>query len=123
MSEPVRIVIVDEQAATRRALKAVLALCPEIDIVGEAGNSQQAMALITSLKPRVVLMDVQIPITNDLRMVRSIKNRWPAPKVIVLTAYAAKRAEALAAGVDCFVLKDEAFEALRNAIVRASGAE
>lgn len=41
MSEPVRIVIVDEQAATRCALKAVLTLCPEIDIVGEAGNSQQ----------------------------------------------------------------------------------
>ncbi|MCL4862965.1 MAG: response regulator transcription factor [Caldilineaceae bacterium] len=122
MSEPVRIVIVDEQAAARRALKAVLTLCPEIDIVGEAGNSQQAMALVTTLNPRVVLMDVQIRVTNDLHVVRSIKNRWPATKVIVLTAYAAKRTEALAAGADCFVLKGDAFETLRDAIVRASSA-
>ena len=117
MNQFVRVFIVDDQPAARQALKAVLALCPAMQVIGEAANGQQAVQSVAALQPDVVLMDIQMPIMNGLDATRLIKNRLPAIKVVVLTAYATNRTEALAAGADNFVFKGEAFEALQNAIL------
>lgn len=117
MNQPLRVLIVDGQATARQSLQAVLALCPELEVVGEAANDEQAMELVADLRPSVVLIDAQIPPVNGLDAIRQINSRWPAIKVIVLTSFATKRAEALAAGADHFLLKGEAFETLWNAIV------
>lgn len=118
MNQPTRVLLVDDQAATLQGMKAVLALCPEIEVVGEANNGQQALESVAELVPQVVLMDIQMASLDGLDTTRQIKARWPGIKVIVLTSYATTRAEALAAGADHFVVKGEAFETLRHAIVR-----
>jgi YesN/AraC family two-component response regulator len=60
--EEISIIIADDQASTRRALKALLAFEPRISIVGEAGNGKEAVLLVGDKQPDLVLMDVHMPV-------------------------------------------------------------
>ena len=117
MERQVRVVIADDRPATRRGLKALLALLPQVEVVGEAGDGQESLDLVAECKPDVVLMDVQMPVMDGVEATRRIKRDWPHVKVIALTMYAGHRAEALAAGADAFLLKDGAVDTLEGAIL------
>lgn len=117
MNQPKSVFIVDDQPSALKGLKAILAFYPEILVVGEAVNGQEAVAWIAEHQPDVVVMDLQMPVMDGVEATRLIKRQWPAIKVIVLTVQAARRGEALVAGADHFLLKGNGPEALQQAIL------
>jgi NarL family two-component system response regulator LiaR len=123
--EQVRVLIVDDQAATRQGLRALLTLSVGVEVVGEAVGGQEAVRLVAECHPDVVLMDVQMPDMDGLEATRCIKGRWPEVRVVALTMYARYRVPALTAGADAFLLKGCSSQALREAILAqtSDGAE
>lgn len=89
---------------------------PEIEVVGEAANGQDAVRLVAESRPDVVLMDLEMPVLDGVAATRLIKQQWPAVIVIVLTMYPAQQAAALTAGADAFLLKGGTPERLLTAL-------
>ena len=92
--------------------------CPTVEVVGEAADGQETVRLVEERQPDVVLMDARMPVMDGLEATRTIKDRWPEIKVVVLTMYCAFRADALAAGADAFLVKGCSPEELLAAIMR-----
>jgi two-component system, NarL family, response regulator LiaR len=116
MTQPIRVLIVDDSAPARAGLRALLAIWPEVEVVGEATNGQEAVRLVEQCRPAIVLMDLQMPIMDGVQATQLIKQRWPDVNIIVITMYAAEQADALDAGADAFVIKGEAPERLLTAL-------
>lgn len=116
MTQPIRVMITDDSVRARHGLRALLTTWPEVEVVGEATNGQEAMRMVMGCRPDVVLMDLQMPMMDGLEATRLIKSRWPEIHIIALTIYAAQQAAALAAGADAFVIKGSAPEALLSAL-------
>jgi len=102
-------------------LRALLATSPEIKIVGEAANGQEALRMVDEHHPDVVLMDIRMPGMNGLEATRHIKSRSPEVQVIALTLYTTYRASALTAGAAAFLVKGVSPEKLLETI-RTCGA-
>jgi YesN/AraC family two-component response regulator len=98
MTQPLNILIVDDQPRARRSLKALLSTWSWIGEMHEARNGREAVQLVQQLRPDVVLMDVRMPELDGLQAAVQIKALWPQVKVIVLSMY----------GADAFVGKGEA---------------
>jgi DNA-binding NarL/FixJ family response regulator len=113
----VRVLIADDKSPTRQGLKALLILSPQVEVVGEATDGQEAVHLVAKHRPDVVLMDMQMPKMDGLEATRVIKARWPQVRVIALTMYPGYRVEAVAAGVDAFLLKGSPTEVLQATIL------
>ncbi len=103
--DKIKVVIADDQVSTRRALSAVLVFEPRIEIIGEAGNGNEAVRLVGEIQPDLVLMDVQMPVMDGLAATRKIKTLWPNIKVVVYTMFPGYQAEAYQAGADYFLIK------------------
>jgi DNA-binding NarL/FixJ family response regulator len=116
MTEHFRVLIVDDLARIRRSLRALLATRPGLESIQEAPDAEQALELIESDCPDIVLMDVRMPGMDGLEATRRIKARWPQVKVIVLSLHTDHRADAAAAGADAFVCKCEPPERLLAAL-------
>ncbi len=121
MTQTMRIIIADDQAQARHALKAVLANWPEVEVTAEAANGQGAVDLVEKHQPDAVLMDVRMPVMDGLQATRWIKRHWPQVRVVVLTMYASERTGALAAGADAFLLKGDPIERLVDALSVRNG--
>jgi DNA-binding NarL/FixJ family response regulator len=117
MERRAKVIIADDRTTTRRGLRALLALLPQVEVIGEAADGQESLELVARSSPDLVLMDMQMPVMDGLEATRRIKRQWPEVKVIALTIHAKYRADALAAGADAFLLKDGAADALANAIL------
>ncbi len=105
MARPIRVLIADDHVRTRDGLRALLVTWAEVEVVGEATNSQEVVRLVDEVRPDVVLMDLQMPVMDGLQATRLIKDRWPEVSVIILTMYGTQQTAALAAGADAFVIK------------------
>jgi DNA-binding NarL/FixJ family response regulator len=123
----IRLLIADDAPRSRNGLRALLATfrlnnmtvrpAPEVEVVGEAADGQEAVRMVEQCRADVVLMDARMPTLDGLTATRLIKKRWPKVKVVVLTLYDSYRAEALAAGADAFLLKGCPPEELLEAIL------
>ncbi len=114
----IRVVLADDQALVRGGFAMILSAREDIEVVGEASNGEEAVALVSRLAPDVVLMDVRMPGVDGLEATRRIATSSKA-RVIVLTTYDVDDAvfAALRAGASGFMLKDvrpaELVEAVR----------
>jgi DNA-binding NarL/FixJ family response regulator len=120
MTMQTRVLIADDRPRSRSGLRAVLALRPEIEIVGEAADGQEAVRLVAECRPDVVLMDARMPVMDGVDATRLIKERWPQIRVILLTMYPTYREDALDAGADAFLVKGCPPEQLLAAITGQS---
>ena len=108
MSEPIRVLIVDDDALVRSALSMFLGGAEDIAIVGEAADGAEVLDAIDALEPDVVLMDIRMPVMDGLAATELVRAREDAPEVIVLTTFEADDyvIRALRAGAGGFLLKD-----------------
>lgn len=106
-SDLVPVLIVDDVAAVRMSLRTALTLAGNIEIAGEAANGVEAVRLAETLKPAVVLLDLEMPEMDGYDAARRIKACCPACRVIALTVhdYESARQRASRSGVDEFVVK------------------
>lgn len=118
MERRIRVLIADDLSDTRNGLLALLATCPEIEVIGEAADGQAALRLVEAYHPDVVLMDVRMQNMDGIEATRRIKTRWPEITVITLTMYGERRIDALAAGSDVFLLKGGLSDDLLTAILK-----
>ena len=125
MDQRVHVLIADYEIRIRRGLQALLAVWPQIEVVGAAANGVEAIQLVEKCQPDVALMDIPMPVPalsgaegmEGLEAIRLIKSRWPQVRIVVLTMYSTHRAAVLAAGADAFLLKGCLAQDLLEAIV------
>lgn len=120
MAPSVKVIIADDELPARHGLKALLSLCEEIDVVGEASDGEEALRLVDAHHPDVVLMDARMPRMSGLEAAHLIKQRWPEVRVVIVTMYPASRAEPFANESDAFLLKGFGHEELRDAVFGAA---
>ena len=114
----IRLVLADDHATIRDALKLLLSGQPDFQVVGEAVDGQQAVDAAVALKPDVLLMDVSMPGLNGLQATASVRQRAPGVKVLTLTRHAEESylGELLRAGAAGYALKQSSSAQLLNAI-------
>ncbi|MBG0564613.1 response regulator [Actinoplanes aureus] len=114
----VRVLLADDQALFREALGVLLGVSPDLEVVGEAADGQQAVALVAELRPDVVLMDLRMPVLDGVAATRRIRADHPATRVIALTTFGEDEDvfAALRAGAVGYLLKDVSSEVLFEAV-------
>ncbi|WP_414545713.1 response regulator [Nostoc sp. CCY0012] len=114
----IKVLLVDDQNLIRQGLKALLELEPDLEIIGEAENGEQAVDLSTQLQPDVVLMDIRMPIMDGVAATRAIQKSCPEIKILVLTTFDDDEyvTAALKNGAMGYLLKDTPSEELAVAI-------
>jgi DNA-binding NarL/FixJ family response regulator len=83
----IRIVIADDHAVVRQGTRSLLEREPDLEVVGEAGDGEEAVKLIEQLRPDVALVDIAMPKLNGIEVTRQVKTRCPSTAVLILTAY------------------------------------
>ena len=120
----ISVLVADVQRLVRSGFRMILRADPEIDVIGEAGDGEEAVALARELKPDVVLMDIRMPKLDGIAATRLLLQEEDAPRVLVLTTFDLDEYVygALRAGASGFLLKDAPEEQLAAAIrVAADG--
>ncbi len=105
---PARILCVDDHPVVRDGISFIVNRQPDLEVVGCAGNGEEAIALFRQLRPDITLMDLQLPGVSGLEAIRTIRRENPEARVIVLTMYRGDEDiyRALQAGAAAYLLKD-----------------
>ena len=123
MSKTIRILIADDHPIVRKGLRLVLSNEPDLEVIGEAVNGNDAVAQARALQPDVILMDLQMPEKNGIEAIREIKKELKQVYILVLTSFADddKVFPAIKNGASGYMLKDtqpaELMQAIRNIAV------
>jgi NarL family two-component system response regulator LiaR len=125
LSERIRVLICDDHAIVREGLVAFLGVQDDIEIAGQAGDGEEAIALAVQLNPDVTLMDLVMPNVDGIEAIRRIRAADPEAKIIVLTSFADDRKifPAIRAGATGFLMKDVSPQELSRAIRLAKAGE
>ena len=117
-----RILLADDHIVMRKGLRALLERQPNLEVVGESENGREAIELVTSLKPDVVVMDVGMPVLNGIEATKTIVTQHPTVAVVILSMYVDESyiMRALKAGARAYLLKDSAPADLIGAIQAVS---
>jgi NarL family two-component system response regulator LiaR len=118
VSEPIRLIVVDDHSVVREGLRAFLRLQEGIEVVGEAGGADEAIRVAAATAPDVILLDLVMPGGDGIGAIRGILEAAPASRVLVLTSFAddAQIFAAIAAGAAGYLLKDVDPQALADGI-------
>lgn len=122
---PIRVVLVDDQTLMRLGLRGLLDLTPDTEVVGEAGDGEEALRVIAETGPDVVLLDVRMPRLDGLGVLQRLQAAGDPPAVVLLTTFDDDSAllEGMRAGARGFLLKDVSLERLTDAIRRVAAGE
>ena len=114
----IRVLVADDQGMVRSGFSILLNAQPDIEVVGEAVNGQEALTRAAELRPDVILMDVRMPVLDGLQATKQIAMDDGAPKVLILTTFDLDDYvyEALRAGASGFLLKDASAGELAEAV-------
>ena len=122
---PIRVLVVDDHAVVREGIRHVLAGEPGFEVVGEAANGEQALALARSQRPDVAVLDVTMPGESGLRVAPKLRAAVPGARVLIMSMHenAEYVREGVRAGASGYLLKDSAAAELRLAVraVHAGG--
>ncbi|GAP14663.1 two component transcriptional regulator, LuxR family [Longilinea arvoryzae] len=122
---PIKILIVDDQALFREGLRTLLSVQSDFEVVGEAGNGEEALRYVAQYRPNVILMDLRMPIMDGVTATRRLRELYPECKVIVLTTFDDDEDifEGMRAGAVGYLLKDVSSEKLFEAVHATSRGE
>ena len=114
----IRVLVVDDEAIVRDGLRTIIDLEPDLEVVGEAANGQEALAAARQLSPDVALVDIQMPVLGGVETTRALARLEVAPKVLLLTTFDRNEYvyEGMRAGAGGFLLKDVRRGQLTDAI-------
>lgn len=123
MTDPIHILLVDDQRLMREGLRTLLELEPDLQVIGEAGDGQAALDAYAAIEPDVVLMDIRMPGMDGVEATRRMRERWPGARVIILTTFDddASVFEGLRAGALGYMLKDVSGHDLAEAVRTVAG--
>ena len=123
MSDPIRVVLVEDNDIFRETLELLFGMRPEIDVVGDVATGYEAAELCAALRPDVVLMDYRMPGMNGAEATRAVLAAAPGTRVVCLTASVTKTEidELLAAGAMSCLTKDQDFDRIVAAVEEAAG--
>lgn len=118
MSDPIRVLVADDQRIVREGLGTLLGLLEGVEVVGSAADGEEVVGMARTLKPDVVLMDLRMPRCDGAEATRRIRAEDPGIKVLVLTTYADDRSvlEALRAGARGYLTKDAGSDEILDAL-------
>jgi DNA-binding NarL/FixJ family response regulator len=124
-TQPVRIVVVDDQALFRTGLARLLNEDPRIDVIGQAEDGASAVEIVARVHPDVVLMDLKMPNLDGIEATRRMLAANPSVRVLILTSFDADTSiiQALKAGAAGYVLKDSQAEAIISSILAVMSGE
>jgi DNA-binding NarL/FixJ family response regulator len=114
---PLRVMLVDDHALVRSAVRQALA-APDIEVVGEAASAEEALLLAPELRPDVLLLDINLPGSDGLHVLRELRPRLPDTKIVLLTVSSERRdlLDAVREGAAGFLTKDLNPDALLRAV-------
>ena len=118
MTEPIRVLVVDDHNVVREGLCALIQEWPELEVVGQAADGDQAVRQARALQPDVILMDLVMPHKDGVQAISEIKEENPDARILVLTSFAEdkKAYQAVKSGALGYLLKDSSSAELIQAI-------
>lgn len=122
MTAVIRLVLADDHEVTRTGFIALLAGNPEFEVVGQARDGEQALALCEQLRPDLAILDIRMPLLNGLGAARLLQQRQPEVKVVIFTMDDSPDhlEAAMAAGAVGYLLKDASREEVLDALQRVA---
>ncbi|MGA3153397.1 MAG: response regulator [Streptosporangiaceae bacterium] len=123
--EPIRTLIVDDHALFRRGLEMVLEAEPDIELVGEASDGEEAVEKAGESLPEVILMDIRMPRTSGIEACRALKELVPSTKIVMLTISDEEEDlfEAIRAGASGYLLKDIPLDEVADTVRAVNGGQ
>jgi DNA-binding NarL/FixJ family response regulator len=123
MRSAIRILVVDDHSLVRAGIVRLLRDFPDMEVAGEAGSAEEALAKAQRLRPDVILMDIDLPGENGIAATRRIRERLPDARIIMLTMFGGDRhvRNAVRAGAYGYLLKDAPADELAGTIRAVAG--
>jgi two-component system, NarL family, response regulator len=124
-NRPIRVAVFDDHAMIREGIVALLQMQGGFEVVGEAGDGESAIALYRQQRPDVALVDLRMPRKDGVVVIQTLRQEFPASRLLVLTTYDSEDnvARALQAGASGYLLKGASRATLADAIRRVNGGQ
>ncbi|HEY2763134.1 MAG TPA: response regulator transcription factor [Pseudonocardiaceae bacterium] len=125
MSDPIRVLLADDQRVVRDGLAMLLGFLPGVEVVGAAADGEQALDLALQLRPDVILMDLRMPRCDGIEAIRRLRDRAADIQIIALTTYADDRTvlDALRAGARGYLTKDSGAAEIHSALQQVTSGQ
>ena len=117
-TKKIRIIVIDDQAVVRQGFVSLINTVPDMEVIAEGTNGQQAIDLFRLHKPDIMLIDLRMPVLSGVEAIGAIRREFPSARMIVLTTYDGDEDiyRSLQAGAQGYLLKDVFFEELEEGI-------